>query len=164
MIFYCEYGLFEYDQGNIETSIKTLKTLLSSRNSVFSLNDDLDKAAFCQAFKYYCEILIVTGQTEQAVKALLKLGLGASIETDIGTSELNKALKEYENLAKELIKCSGNSVPLEHFMLPHFQIEWISCYMWLLALTKSIAHVQSYVLQLTSEINEFKTPFSDFVR
>ncbi|KAL0275807.1 UNVERIFIED_CONTAM: hypothetical protein PYX00_003548 [Menopon gallinae] len=164
LMFYCEYSLFEYDQGNTETSIKTLRTLISSRKSVYNLSDELEKAAFCQAFKYYCEILIVTSQTEEAVKVLARLSLGLSIDHDVSTSDLDKALHEYENLAKELVNCSERSDSLEQFMLPQFPTEWISCYMWLLALTKSIAHVQTYVQEITSKMSESENRFSDYFR
>lgn len=144
LLYYCEYSLLEYEQGSIATSIKTLQTVILSKPPVLSLSDIHEQSDLCFLYRTLCEILIADGQRDNAVNVLVNLANGMQIDNKPTVNCSLNAVKKFEHLTIDMIYGSGDQeCDLEDLMLPIFAVEWISCYMWLMAYIKPMSELKS---------------------
>jgi len=53
-----EYGLWEYENGDITSSIKTFQAMVDSHGKVMEAADEDSKADLCALYKTFAEILV----------------------------------------------------------------------------------------------------------
>lgn len=158
LIFYREYALIELELGNTEAAVKVLKNALSafSGTLVIGVSDYDDKSALCSLYRTLCEIMLITGNKQEAFNALITLATGKP------NSDTQEALNKFFHVEKENevdFSSADDANGSESFM-PDFAVDWSICYSWLLVLTESkwagAAHLESLISSLPSMKDQTK--------
>lgn len=130
--------MLQYKKNNPSNCIKILKTLISSKPPVLKLENH-ERNSLMTVYRTYCEVLIGEDQRNDAINLLINLGNGVSFDSEVSIHSLVQAEKTFKQTSIELIgelNCA-EEFPLEDLLLPNFIVDWISCYMWLISLTKT---------------------------
>ncbi|KAK6620822.1 hypothetical protein RUM43_011118 [Polyplax serrata] len=139
LLYYTEYCLLQFNQGNIDASIKSLKTLIMARPPVLEIKETDERSPLAAVYKCLCEVLVAGNQKQEAVNLLINLGNGAILDTPVTIHGLLSAEKKYKEVILQLLEEFNSDIdyPMEDYMMPDFVTEWTSCYLWLIALTKT---------------------------
>lgn len=145
-MYYTEYCLLQYSQGKTKISINALKTLILSRPPVLTLKSKEEKEALIAVYRTYCEVLIGANQRREALNLLINLGNNAIIDAAVSIHSLVSAEKKFKQVATELLEELESEVEcsMEDLLMPNFIIEWVSCYFWLIALTKTSVSLKNF--------------------
>lgn len=139
LLYYTEYCLLQFNQGNIDASIKSLKTLIMARPPVLEIKETDERSPLTAVYKCLCEVLVAGNQKQEAVNLLINLGNGAILDTPVTIHGLLSAEKKYKEVILQHLEEFNSDIdyPMEDYMMPDFVTEWTSCYLWLIALTKT---------------------------
>ncbi|GJQ68861.1 hypothetical protein Trydic_g6060 [Trypoxylus dichotomus] len=161
IVLYKEYALLENDLGNVDNSVNILKTAVGMYNNRFidSIEEVDTKSSLCSVYRTLIEFHLNPSSKlydkQKALNFLLTLSLGKTIEGDsVDEDLLNEAALKFKHITLLVLQREFQPrITVQHF-LPHFMIDWIICYGWLLYLTKGVIECGVFIEDTLKKLDE----------
>ncbi|RZB41006.1 NRDE2 -like [Asbolus verrucosus] len=157
VIFYCEYALIEYEQGNIETCLNIIQTALSfsSNRVILASSIDHEQTARCYLYRILVEVYLNAKNEELALKHLVGYVLEKNSPVDKLTEELlNQAAIKFKHVTLQLLQKDVEKLSVAKQFLPDFTTDWIICNGWYLYLTKGPLQCGAFIENILTELDE----------
>ncbi|KAJ3665779.1 hypothetical protein Zmor_001254 [Zophobas morio] len=156
ILFYCEYALIEYEQGNLDTCLNIIRTTLSfsSNRVILASSIDEEQTSRCYMYRILIEVYLKAEKNNDALKHLISYVLEKNSVDNVTDDLINQANLKFKHVTLQLLQKDITKLPVTNHFLPNFTIDWIICNGWFLYLTKGPIQCGTFLENILSEMEE----------
>lgn len=154
-LYYLEYALIEFEQGNIENSYGILSSALSMnmKTEFLTKNWSRAQAAKCLVYKYLILLNLAADNQYKAMLYLCELPL-QEICNQTSPAIIERAECRYTAVTSELLTDNLSKIHLVHHFQPDFITDWIICHALFIYLSKSLKEATEFMRNVIKNLED----------